>query len=226
MKCVQQGRPCAKHAICIISPASRKNGWGQCNHHNFHFTNEDTESLWSCETPTLPVTWGWRPVWVPRSTCHIPSLSGHFPTFNCVLGLWRHIWSFLLDSTCLRGRKCLYVPFYSPCSTWHRTDSKSLLNEWSHSFRALLLRDESWAVSLHQFSAGSYFMELGFRRSHLMVAILSLHIHWVWFVLTPALSRGRMVRIFSQESRDLGAVSQLGWGAESVLSGSGLTTSS
>lgn len=132
MKCVQQGRPCAKHAICIISPASRKNGWGQCNHHNFHFTNEDTESLWGCETPTLPVTWGWRPVWVPRSTCHIPSLSGHFPTSNCVLGLWRHIWSFLLDSTCLRGRKCLYVPYYSPCSAWHRTDSKSLLNEWSH----------------------------------------------------------------------------------------------
>lgn len=44
-------------------------------------------------------------------------------------------------------------------------------------FRAPLLRAESYAISLHQFSAGSFFAELGFRRSHLMMASLSPHIH-------------------------------------------------
>lgn len=103
-----------------------------------------------------------------------------------------------------------------------QTLSKSLLKEWSHgepilssAFERRVICCRSSLVFSRLFLYGIGFQEKSFDDG----MSESTHTPRVWFILTPAVSRGRKVRIFSQESRDLGAVGLLGWGAESVLLG-------
>lgn len=223
MKCVQQGRPCAKHAICIISPTSCKN-----DEVSVTITISILPILNLFEVvkrPTLPATWGVETCLVPRSTCHIRHSQDPSQLLNVSWAPGDTSDHSYFDSTSLRGRKCLYVPFHSPC-VYLAQNRHSVSVGWRALSHGELIPSSAESRS-HVLSSSPVFSRLflcgiGVWGEVIWWWQVSVHIYTKSLVYTHACTvKSRMVRIFSQESRDF--EQSASWGEELRVSSQALT---